>query len=170
MRSFAKWRIRARRSAGRLSSRTWARLRGKFAQRLCPLIMELLRDYFGPDAADSVYQGVARFLRRESAPQAMGEYLARFDSLCRKAEPKVQRGGACPEVAASAIRLQNASLLRSEITGTGQYVGDLGNFFCHPGGCIDFMGCVEARRDRIFRRRQMWMWIRMTAMILPHRR
>ena len=59
-------------------------------------IMQVLTDYFGPGAADSAYQKVARLLQSKRTAQTMDEYLARSDLLSRKAGPQVADGWGLP--------------------------------------------------------------------------
>ena len=76
--------------------------------------MELSHDYFAPDAADFAYQEVVRFLHIERAARTTDEHFASNDLWRRKAESEMQVRWASPEVFASAICSQNASLSRSE--------------------------------------------------------
>ena len=73
-----------------------------------------MRDYLAPDAVDSVNREIARFLQFTRTAPIMGEYLAHFDLLRRKGEPKMQIGGASTDVFASALCIKNASPRRSE--------------------------------------------------------
>ena len=83
-------------------------------QEVMMRIMQLLRDYFAPAAADAANQEVARFLHFESTGQTMDGYTARCDLLRRKAESKMQMGGDFPEVFASAPRTRNTPLAQPE--------------------------------------------------------
>ena len=78
-------------------------------------ISELLRDYFAPEALDSVYQEVVRFSQFGRAAQTTDGFLVRLDLPHKKAASKKQGGGwAFPEVFASALRMPNASLSRPD--------------------------------------------------------
>ena len=68
-----------------------------------------LRGYFEPHVFDSVYQRVARFLQLKRTAHSIGDYLARFDLLRRKAEPRMQIGGSSPETSVSILSTRNAS-------------------------------------------------------------
>ena len=52
-------------------------------------VVQMLHDYFAPDALDVVYQDVVSSLHFEGPAQSMGEYLVKFDLLRRKAESRV---------------------------------------------------------------------------------
>ena len=56
----------------------------------------MLHDYLAPEAADSTYQEVARFLHLKRTAHTMGEYLASLDSLPRRAGARTQMGVAFP--------------------------------------------------------------------------
>ena len=55
--------------------------------------MLVLRDYFAPDAPDSVCQEEVRFLHFKRTTQTMGEYLTDFDLLRRRVEGRMLFGG-----------------------------------------------------------------------------
>ena len=61
-------------------------------------ISEVLRDLVAPEAAYSVSQGVVRFLRFRRASQTTDEFPVRLDLLRRTERPKMQMGGALPEI------------------------------------------------------------------------
>ena len=71
-------------------------------------IMQLLSNYLAPDAADSAYPEVARFLQFKCTTQMTDEYLVRFDQSRSRAEPKPQMGGAFPGKVASVLCMRNA--------------------------------------------------------------
>ena len=77
-------------------------------------ILDLLREYFEPEAADSAYREVVRFSQLKRTGQTTDGFLVEFDFLCRKAESRMQGAGASPEAIASALRMQTATLSRSE--------------------------------------------------------
>ena len=68
-------------------------------------ITQLSNDACAADAADSIYQEVARFLQTKSASQTTDEYLARFDLLRRMAESEMQIRGDPPDMRAAFLRL-----------------------------------------------------------------
>ena len=74
----------------------------------------MLRDFVVPDALDMAPQDVARPLYFKRAAPTTGDYLVKFDLLRRKAESRMQMGGAFPGDHVSVLRLQNAPLFRAE--------------------------------------------------------
>ena len=68
-------------------------------------ISNISRAYFSPEAADSVFQGVARYLRPKWADQTMDFFLVEIDLLRRRAESNTQMGGTFPEAFVSAMRM-----------------------------------------------------------------
>ena len=88
----------------------------------------------------------------------MGENPARFDSLRRKAESKMQMGGGSPETSASVMRMQNASLRQPEESlGLASVQRDFGNSCSCPAdvlGRVDFSGHMVAQFDEMFWRRR----------------
>ena len=76
--------------------------------------LERRRDYFAPEAANSVYPEVPRFTQFGCTAPTTNEYLAPIDLLRRKAGSKMQTGGASPQLFASAPCARNASNPRSE--------------------------------------------------------
>ena len=56
-------------------------------------ISELLRDYFAPEALDSVYQEVVRFSQFGRAAQTTDGFLVRLDLPRKKAASKKQGAG-----------------------------------------------------------------------------
>ena len=73
-------------------------------------VVQVLRDNFAPEAIDSKYQHVVRFLHFKRAEKTMGLCLARFDLPRREAESWIRMGGLSPETSAPISRMQNASL------------------------------------------------------------
>ena len=80
------------------------------------LIPHILRERFAPDAIDSVFQDVAKFMYFNRMDQKMGTYLLEFDMLRRKAEARMLIGSGFPDECVSALRTQNASLSENEKT------------------------------------------------------
>ena len=68
--------------------------------------LQMLRDYFAPDALTMVNQDAARFLQFERTPQLRGEDLVTFDSLRRKGKSLTQIDGAFPEAFVPVLRRQ----------------------------------------------------------------
>ena len=77
-------------------------------------IMQGLHNYFAPDAIGSVYPEAPRFSQLKRTAQTADEYLARMDLLRRKDESRAQMGGLPPNTFVSILRLQNASLSRTD--------------------------------------------------------
>ena len=73
-------------------------------------ILEIPRNYFAPEAADAIRQQVVRYMRSKRTDQAIDEYIAEYDLLCRKAESKVEMGAGIPEEFVSILRMDNAAL------------------------------------------------------------
>ena len=80
----------------------------------CRWHLEAISDYLAPDASDTVYQDAARFFQYKRTAQSPGEYSAKFDLRRRKAESRMQPGGPPPEAFISMLRMQDASLSRSD--------------------------------------------------------
>ena len=60
-------------------------------------VSEILKKYFAPEAADSIYLEVVRVLQYRRAAQSIGEYIAEYELLrCREA-PKVNLREDLPE-------------------------------------------------------------------------
>ena len=76
-------------------------------------ITQLSNHYFVSDKADSVYQVLPPSLHFERATQRTDEYSVCSDLSRRKAESRVQMGGASPETFRSALCMQDASDPRS---------------------------------------------------------
>ena len=69
-------------------------------------ILEILRSYFAPGAADAIRQQVAKFMSyRRSDP-----HIAEFDLPRRKAESEMEMGAGFPKRFASILRANNAAL------------------------------------------------------------
>ena len=60
-------------------------------------IMEILRSYLAPEAADAIHQQVVRFAHYRRSDLSIDEYTAEFDLLQRKAESKMEMGAGIPE-------------------------------------------------------------------------
>ena len=101
-------------------------------------ITQSLNDYSAPDAAGFVYREVVRPLQLRPATQNADEYPALFDPLRRKAEPKMQTGGAFPGTSAQAVHATCFPLPGCEIAGAGQRAGKFGNFCCGPKDASPF--------------------------------
>ena len=76
--------------------------------------LAITRDYFAPEAGDSVYQEDVRLLQFNRADLITDVYLVEFDVLRRKAESKMQKGRALPGALVSVLHMQNAALSGSE--------------------------------------------------------
>ena len=73
-------------------------------------ILEVLRNYFAPEAADAIYRQVMRFTQYRRAEQPADEFIVEFDLLRRKAESKMGMGTGFPEQFASIWRMRYAGL------------------------------------------------------------
>ena len=72
-------------------------------------ILTILRDHLAPEAADSAYRGVVRFLQFKRAGLTIDVHTVGFDLLRRNAESKMQMGGAAPVASVSVQRMQRAA-------------------------------------------------------------
>ena len=54
-------------------------------------VLQVLKQYFLPDASDHVYQDVWKFLHHKRTDQTMERFLLEFDLLRSKAERKFRR-------------------------------------------------------------------------------
>ena len=79
-------------------------------------ILDILRNYFAPEAVDAIHQRVMRFMRFRRTDQSIDEYIAKFDLLSRKAESKMEMGAGSPEQFVSILRMGDAALSRHEKT------------------------------------------------------
>ena len=52
-------------------------------------VLQVLKQYFSPDASDHVYQDVWKFLHHKRTDQTMERFLLEFDLLRTKAERKI---------------------------------------------------------------------------------
>ena len=60
-------------------------------------VLQVLKQYFLPDASDHVYQDVWKFLHHKRTDQTMERFLLEFDLLRNKAERKIQVGFRFPD-------------------------------------------------------------------------
>ena len=70
------------------------------------------REYFAPDAVDSVYREIVRSLHIKKTGQTMDVFSVEFDVHRRQGGWRMQTGGAAAGALASALRMQNAALSR----------------------------------------------------------
>ena len=75
-------------------------------------ILEILRDSVAPEAEDAVHQQAMRVMQFRRAEQPVGEFIAEFDLLRRKAESKMEMGAGFPAQFISILRVNNAGLSR----------------------------------------------------------
>ena len=90
-------------------------------------ILNISRENFAPGAVDSAYQEVVWYFAIRRTNRTMDVSRAEFDLLRRKAESKMQMGGANPEAFASELRMSHSVVLlpeKSLISASGQ--GNLG--------------------------------------------
>ena len=52
-------------------------------------VLEILRGYFAPEAADAIRQQVMRFMNYRRSDQGVDEYTPEYDHLRRTAESKI---------------------------------------------------------------------------------
>ena len=60
-------------------------------------VLQVLRNYFAPDALGVVNQDVGRSVHFDCTTRMMGENLVKFDSPRRKGESRTQMDGASPD-------------------------------------------------------------------------
>ena len=72
-------------------------------------VASILLEYFAPDAVGNILLKVARFLQGRRTDRTTDMVRAEFDISRRKAEPKVQIGGASHDAHVPVLRMQNAS-------------------------------------------------------------
>ena len=77
-------------------------------------ILEILRNYCAPGAADSIRQQVMRYMRFRRTDQSVGGCIAGRDLPRRKAESKVEMGAGFPGQFVSILRMDDAALSRHE--------------------------------------------------------
>ena len=70
--------------------------------------MEILRSYFGPEAADAISYQVMRFTHYRRADLPIDENIAEFDPLRRKAKSRMQTGAIFLEQFISISRMNSA--------------------------------------------------------------
>ena len=79
-------------------------------------ILKILRERFAPDAINSVFLDVVKFLYFKRTQQNMDTYLSEFDMLQEKAEARLPMGSGPPDEFASVLYIQNAALSKNEKT------------------------------------------------------
>ena len=79
-------------------------------------VLQVLKQYFAPDASDHVYQDVWKFLHHKRTDQTMERFLLEFDLLRTKAERKIQKGFQFPDSCISALCMGNAMLTPNQKT------------------------------------------------------
>ena len=101
--------------------------------------LQVLHDYFVPDALGAVYQDVVRVSQFRRANRTMGKYLERPNLLRRQPESRMQPGGTFPEASASALSLRGAPLSRAaKLLVLAACVGNWGSWtsHCEGAGCL----------------------------------
>ena len=73
-------------------------------------ILNILRNYFAPDAADAVRRQVVRFVRFRRTDQPIDEYAVDFGLFRRKAEPAMETGAGAPDQFISISRMDHPAL------------------------------------------------------------
>ena len=79
-------------------------------------VLQVLKQYFLPDASGHVYQDVWKFLHHKRTDQTMERFLLEFDLLRTKAEREIQRGFQFPDSFISALCMGNAMLTSNHKT------------------------------------------------------
>ena len=79
-------------------------------------VLQVLKQYFSPDASDHVYQDVWEFINQKKTDQTMERFLLEFDLLRTKAERKIQKGFQFPDSFISALCMGNAMLTSNQKT------------------------------------------------------
>ena len=77
-------------------------------------ILNILRNYFAPEAVGAIHQQLMRFMRFRRTDQSVDENIAEYDLLRQKAEPEMEMGAGFPEQFASKLNMDNAALSRHE--------------------------------------------------------
>ena len=75
-------------------------------------ILNILRNYFAPEAVDGILQQGVRFMRFRRTDQSVGEYVAEYDLVRRKTESNLGMEAGCPGRFASISPLGSAALSR----------------------------------------------------------
>ena len=89
-------------------------------------ILRKLRERFAPDAIDSVFQGVVRFMCFKRADRKMETSLMEFDMLRQRAEARMLMGSDFPDEFVSVLCMQNSAVEKCEDLGackTSEYIG-----------------------------------------------
>ena len=71
-------------------------------------ILKISRERFAPDAIDSIFRDVVKFMYFKRLGQTMDTYLLDFDMLRRKAESRMLIGAGFPDEFVSVLCMQNA--------------------------------------------------------------
>ena len=71
-------------------------------------VLEILRGYFAPEAADAIRQQVMRFMNYRRSDQSIDEHLAGYDLPRTRAEPKMEMGAGLSDQFAPILRTSNA--------------------------------------------------------------
>ena len=77
-------------------------------------ILRVLRERFAPDAIDSTFQEMVRFMCSKRTDQYMETYLMRFDMMRQNAAARMLRRSGCPDEFVSILCMQNAALSKNE--------------------------------------------------------
>ena len=106
-------------------------------------VMQVLKQYFLPDASDHVYQEVWKFLHHKRTDQTMERFLLEFDLLRTKAERKIQTGFRFPDSFISVLCMGNAGLTSHQKTLVMASVQGSRDSFSLPGqtNAADFTAC-----------------------------
>ena len=77
-------------------------------------ILEILRNYFDPEAVDAIHQQASRFTKFRRAEQSSDEFIVEFDLLTRRAESKMGMGQGSPGQFISKLRWNHAGFPSQE--------------------------------------------------------
>ena len=72
-------------------------------------ISRSLRERFAPDAIDSIFQDMAKFMYSKRTDRTMGTYVMEFEMLRQKAEARMVMGSGPPGEFVSVLCMQNAA-------------------------------------------------------------
>ena len=79
-------------------------------------ILRILREYFAPDAIDSISQEIVKSMFFERTEQTMDTYIMEFGMLRGEAGSRLLLGPGFPDAFVAALRMRNAALSENEKT------------------------------------------------------
>ena len=75
-------------------------------------VLDILGDYFAPEAADAIHQQVTRFTQYRRANQSIREFTVEINFSRREVGSKMEMGAGFPEQFAPIMPMNNAGLYR----------------------------------------------------------